>query len=79
MENKDKSKVILPDSFASEEDAGEFWDNHSIVDFIEDLQETDDVIEIKNRNYEIKISEEIFRKLRQKAEISHESVPKVVD
>lgn len=29
-----KKKVIdpLPDSFASEEEAGDFWDTHSLVD-----------------------------------------------
>ena len=35
MENKNKIIEPLPDSFATEEEAGEFWDTHSAADFVE--------------------------------------------
>ncbi len=79
MENKNKTKDNLPDAFETEEEAGEFWDTHSAADFVEYLETTDDVIEIKDRVFEIQVAEDVFQKLRQQAESSHQSVPKVVD
>ena len=79
MGNKNKTKDILPDSFATEEEAGAFWDTHSATDYIEHFAPVDDKIEIKNRVFEVQIAEDIFQKLRQKAVSSHESVPKVID
>ena len=79
MGNKNKTKDILPDSFADAEAAGAFWDTHSAVDYMEYFEPADDKIEIKNRVFEVTIAEDVFQKLRQKAESSHESIPKVVD
>jgi hypothetical protein len=39
----------LPDSFESEEQAGEFWDTHSTMDYQEYLEPGDDTIEINER------------------------------
>ena len=79
MGNKNKIIDSLPDSFATEEEAGEFWDAHSTMDYVEYLEAVDDVIEIKNRVFEVQIAEDVFQKLRHEAESSHQSVPKVVD
>jgi len=79
MGNKNKTKDLLPESFATAEEAGAFWDTHSATDYIEHFEPTDDKIEIKNRVFEVQIAEDVFQKLRQEAESSHESVPKVVD
>lgn len=76
---KNKLEGNLSDSFASEEEAGEFWDNHSLADFTDDLENSDDKIKITKRVFEVQISEDVFRKLRQEATTSHESLPKVVD
>jgi len=47
----DKNKGIdpLPDSFATEEEAGAFWDAHSTSDYEEYLEPAEDVIEIRDR------------------------------
>ncbi len=79
MENKRKKIDPLPDSFATEEEAGEFWDTHSATDYVEYLKPVDDVIEIKDRVFEIQVAEDVFQKLRRQAESSHQTVPKVVD
>lgn len=79
MENKNKTKDPLPDSFATEEEAGAFWDTHSTMDYIEHFEPADDKFEIKNRVFEVRVVEDVFQKLRQEAESLHESVPKVVD
>lgn len=79
MGNKNKIIDPLPDSFVTEEEAGEFWDTHSTEDYAEYLQPVDDIIEIKNRVFEVRVAEDVFQKLQQEAESSHQSVPKVVD
>ncbi len=79
MESKNKTKDPLPDSFATEEEAGAFWDTHSATDYAEYFEPVDDVIEIRNRVFEVQVAEDVFHKLRQEAESLHESVPEVVD
>jgi len=79
MENKNKIIDPLPDSFATEEEAGEFWDAHSTMDYIEYLEPVHDVIEIRTRVFEVKVEEDVFQRLQQEARLLHQSVPKVVD
>ena len=49
MRDKDKSIDPLPDAFDSEEQAGEFWDAHSTMDYQEHLAASDDTIAISER------------------------------
>jgi hypothetical protein len=79
MENKNKIIDSLPDSFATEEEAGAFWDTHSTADYAEYLEPADDIIEIRKRVFEIQVAEDVFQKLQQEATSLHQSVPKVVD
>ncbi len=63
MKSKKKShKNIdpLPDTFASEEEAAEFWDTHSTSDYKEYLEPVDMTIDIKRRHFEIEIDRESF-------------------
>ena len=44
---KDTNKIDpLPDSFESEEQAGEFWDTHSTMDYEKHVEPTEDTINI---------------------------------
>jgi len=79
MENKNKIIDPLPDSFATEEEAGAFWDAHSTMDYTEYLEPIDDEIEIERRVFEVQVAEDVFQKLQQEATSLHQSVPKVVD
>ena len=76
-----RNKIIdrLPDSFATEEEAGAFWDTHSTTDYAECLKPVDDKIEISKRVFEVQIAEDLFQQLQQEATSSHQSVPKVLD
>lgn len=61
MKNKSHKRINqLPDSFASEEEAGEFWDTHSTSDYEEYLEPVDMTIDIKRRHFEIEIDRESF-------------------
>jgi len=79
MKNKGKPIDSLPDSFASEAEAGEFWDSHSTMDYAEHLEPVSDVIKIKKRIFEVQVEEDIFQRLQQEANSKHKSIPKVVD
>jgi len=79
MKNKNKGIDPLPDSFATEEEAGAFWDTHSTSDYEEYLEPTEDVIEIRDRVFEVQIAEDIFQRLQKEATSLRQSVPKVVD
>jgi len=46
MRDEQRTVDPLADSFESEEAASEFWDTHSLMDYEEQVEETDDTIEI---------------------------------
>ena len=79
MSDKNKTIDPLPDSFESEEAAGEFWDTHSIPDYEEYLEATDDTIEITERIFQVQVAEDVFKRLQQQAASLHRPMPKIVD
>ncbi len=79
MPNKKKVIDPLPETFATEEEAGEFWDTHSLADYEEFLEPADFDFDLNKRVFEVRVSEDIFEKLEQEAKAAHKSVPKVVD
>ena len=79
MQNKKKVIDPIPESFATEAEAGEFWDTHSTADYLEFLEPSDHTINLQSRVYEVQIAEDIFEKLQYEAKESHQSLPKVLD
>jgi hypothetical protein len=79
MKDKDKTIDPLPESFETDEEAGAFWDAHSAVDYQEDLELSNDTIEIEERVFEVEVAEDVFKKLQQQATSLHQSVPKIFD
>ena len=79
MRDKDKKIDSLPDSFETEEKTGAFWDAHSTMDYQENLEPSDDAIEIIERVFEVQVSEDVFKKLQQEATSLHQSVSTLVD
>ena len=67
MKSKNKQMDSMPDSFSSEQEAGEFWDEHSTADYEEYLEPVDMTIDIKSRQFEIEIDEDSFMALRRLA------------
>ena len=74
MEESDSPTAPLPDEFASEEEAAEFWDTHSIADYEEALEPADVVVDLKRRHFEIEVDEESFLALRSSAQRQHKPV-----
>lgn len=79
MPNKKKVIDPIPDSFASEEEAGEFWDTHSLADYEEFLEPAEMEFRIDKRTYEVQVSEDVFESLRERAASSHQPMRKVID
>lgn len=76
---KSKNNDLLPETFATPEDAGEFWDSHSTMDYAKYLEPVDDIIEIRQRVFDVPVDEDVFQRLQQEAKSSHQSVPKLLD
>lgn len=79
MKDIDKTIDPLPDSFESEEAAGEFWDSHSTMDYQQYLEASGDRIEISERVFEVQVAEDVFKKLQKQAASLHQPMPKIVD
>ncbi len=79
MQNKKRVIDPIPESFASEKEVGEFWDEHSLSDYQEILEPADITFDIEERVFEVRVSEDVFHKLRHEAEATHQSVPTTVD
>ena len=54
----------LPVEFSSEDEAAEFWDTHSITDYVKFLEPVDLEVDIQRRHFEIEVDEESFLALR---------------
>jgi hypothetical protein len=79
MESKNKHIDPLPDSFETEEQAAAFWDAHSTSDYEQYLEPVEDVIEIRDRVFEVQIAADVFQKLLKEASFLQKPVPMVVD
>ena len=66
LKNKNKSKDSLPDSFASEKEAGEFWDTHSAADYIEFFEAADRLADLDEPITEAEIVVEITATRKEK-------------
>ncbi|HEY6229982.1 MAG TPA: hypothetical protein VIW64_01850 [Pyrinomonadaceae bacterium] len=78
MEGKNKIDP-LPDFFESAEEAGAFWDAHSTSDYEELMEPAEDVIDIRDRIFEVQVAGDVFQKLLKEATALQKSVPTVVD
>ena len=67
MENADSRKDLLPDEFASEDEAGHFWDEHSVADYEDALVPADIDVDIEQRHYEIEVDQGTFLALSARA------------
>ncbi len=63
--NKKKKRDSLPDEFQSLEEAGEFWDTHSSVDYEEYMQPAHFEVDLKRRSTEVRVSDEVLRVVRK--------------
>lgn len=79
MSNTSHVRDPLPETFLTEEEAGEFWDTHSTMEYEEYLEPEEDEIDIRERIFEVPVEADVFQQLQQQARSARQSVAKVVD
>lgn len=67
MKNEGNKKDILPETFSSYEEAGEFWDTHDSTDYLEYLIPVEAEVKFVRRHYEIEIEEDVLKALEKLA------------
>lgn len=78
MPHRDKRVDPVPNEFASDDEAAEFWDMHDTTDYPEAFQtvEVEDV-HLRRRRYEVEIDEDVIGVLQEKARQCHVSVSRL--
>jgi hypothetical protein len=71
MKNTDKKKDVLPETFSSYEEAGEFWDTHDSTDYLEHLIPVEVEVKLMRRHYEIEVEEDVMKVLEKLAFTQH--------
>jgi len=79
MKKTSRQRDSLPESFASEEEAGEFWDTHSTADYEEYLEPVEMIIDIEKRHYLIEIAQDTFMALFHYSKHTHQPVEGLAD
>jgi hypothetical protein len=69
MKDKNKKPDPIPESFATEEEAGEFWDTHSTADYEEYLERVDMTMQKRSDERSIALHKEIAKKLRSNPDL----------
>jgi len=55
----------IPEEFETYEEAGEFWDLHDSMDYVDFLEDAEIEVNLQKRHYLIEIKEETAKKLQK--------------
>ena len=78
MNDKQKPIDLLPEEFASYEEAAEFWDTHDTTDYADDFETVKVEVKLKRRRYEIEIDADLMPALTEQAHKRGVAVKNVV-
>ncbi len=65
---KKDNKELIPEHFASAEEAGDYWDVHDLADYWDETSEADVRFNLKSRHYLIGLAPEIAEELQKVAQ-----------
>lgn len=65
--SKKRTRDPLPEQFSSPEEAGEFWDTHSGVDYEDYMREVHFDVNLKRGAHEVRVADELLREVRKVA------------
>ena len=71
-------RTSIPEHFRSAEEAGEFWDTHSAADYWDEMAEMAMTFDLQDRLLIVPISDLIFDRVKQRAELENRSVGEMV-
>lgn len=63
-----KQVDLLPERFASLEEAGEFWDSHDSADYDEYFRDVECEVDIQQRRFLVSLDSDLFAKVRALAQ-----------
>ena len=69
----------MPQQFASEDEAAEFWDTHSLTDYEDLLEPVDIEVDLQKRHFEIEVDEKTFQELAVKAKETRVPIRELVN
>ncbi|MBA4389248.1 MAG: hypothetical protein C0404_14840 [Verrucomicrobia bacterium] len=67
MKRTNKQMDPLPKSFASYDDAGDFWDSHDLTNYLDQLEKVKADIQLKGRRFEIEVDADVASRLLKRA------------
>jgi len=67
MNDKNKTTEMIPDEFATYDEAAKFWDTHDTTDYLDIFETIDVETNFRGRYYEIGLEEEVILVLHAKA------------
>ena len=71
MKSKAQPSDDLPETFASPEQAAEFWDTHDSADYAEHLVPVQVDTEFRRRHFEIEVDEDVHQALTERTSSEH--------
>ena len=71
-------KDPIPEHFTSAEDAGEFWDTHSAVDYWDEMEDVEMKFDLHQRVFLVTVGDRIFYRVKQRAEMEQRSVEEMI-
>ena len=63
--SRKRTRDPLPEQFSSAEEAGEFWDTHSGVDYEDYMKEVHFDVDLKRRAHEVRVTDDVLRQVRK--------------
>ena len=64
----------IPESFASYEEAGEFWDNHSTDDYEDLVQEVEVEFDVRRHRFFVEVEDDLFWRAKALAKSRQKSL-----
>ncbi len=71
-------KDPIPEHFSSAEDAGEFWDTHSAVDYWDEMEDVEMEFDLHQRVFLVAVGDRIFHRVKQRAEMEQRSMEEMI-
>jgi vacuolar-type H+-ATPase subunit B/Vma2 len=78
MSDRKKHRDLLPEEFATYEEAAEFWDTHDTTDYPEAFRTVAVETELCRRHYEVEIDTDLVQILREQAQIRGTTISHLV-
>lgn len=67
MNDRKDDRDRIPEEFASEEEAGRFWDTHDSSQYLDEMEPVEVDVRLEKRHFEIEVDPDVVEALRKRA------------